>query len=122
MEKKIQIHFSFPTADPELALSISGSLKEQLMQYAEVTILPNESTDLPKGAMASEAVTLGTIAIAVLPTLLPSILTLIKEIKTTPIKTKLKNGDKEVEVDFPANISLADKEKHIQTLWNSISN
>lgn len=63
----------------------------------------------PEGSMAGDILTLGALAIAVLPTMIPALLQYLREWQlrnqNQTIKIRLKRGDEEIEVEIPAGMS-----------------
>lgn len=105
--EKAEVLIHFQTNDSEKSEDLKNNLKRQLIEYEDVNILKFESEVLPDGAMPADAFTIGAIALAVLPTLLPTIINAIKDIKLknrgTSINIKVKNGDREIQLEIPAD-------------------
>jgi hypothetical protein len=95
--------------------------------FGEIRELDVESVELaggeavPAGAKSAEAITLGVLAVAVLPTLLPELVRFLQawslrgENRTIKIKTQA--GDRAVELEYnPSTMSLDQVQSLVETL------
>lgn len=97
----------------------------------EIQELDVESVELvkgqepPEGAKSAELVTLGSLAVAVLPTVFPKLIEFLQswsmraENRTVKIKTQV--GDRSIEVEYsPATMSTAELKRVVKTLSDAL--
>jgi len=80
--------------------------------------------DLPAGAKAAEAVTLGALAITLLPGVLPKLVEFIQAWslrgQNRTVKIKMNSGDRSVELEYSAGTSEAALKELVDTLTTSL--
>jgi hypothetical protein len=108
-----EIFIHFISTDLERAENLKNNLKKQLIEFDNIKVLKLKSQPLPDGAMSSDAITIGALAIAVLPSLITTIINTIKEIKLknkgVAITIMVKDGDREIHLEIPADSISVDK-------------
>ena len=79
---------------------------------------------IPEGAKTAEAVTLGALAVAVLPTLMPRLIEFLLEWsmrgKDRTVKIKTQIGDRSVELECPTSTSPAQLKSIVDTLTGAL--
>lgn len=112
-QEKTEVLLRFQASDPEKSERLKNRLKRQLKEYENIKILKVDAEPLPKGAMSGDAITIGVLALAVLPNLIPTIINAIKDIKLgnqgTSINIKIKDGDREVQIEIPSDLNHLDE-------------
>jgi hypothetical protein len=111
--------------DPEQLDYITRQLRDEIRDVdVESVELIREGT-VPEGAKVAEVVTLGALAIAVLPAALPKLMDVVRDWlmrgENRKVKIKTTVGDRSVEVDYsPETISKAELKDLVDTLTNSV--
>ncbi len=67
------VQIALEEADPEELDHLTRQLADELRQHEVESVALVQAGQAPKGSKAAEAVTLGALAVAVLPTLLPKV-------------------------------------------------
>ncbi|MCP4364852.1 MAG: hypothetical protein GY800_06075 [Planctomycetes bacterium] len=96
-------------------------LKGELTNLKPLTIDLQRDTNSPNGTMSVEAITVGAISLAVLPTMIPAIIMYLRDwqLRNTNrmVTIKRRKDEEEIEVSFPENMTS----ERLQELINSIS-
>jgi hypothetical protein len=122
---RLQLKGDQATTPEELDLASRG-LRSELLDLQVESVDWIASADVPVGAKSAEAITLGTMAITVLPIFIPKIIEFLQswvarnDGKT--IKVKSQAGDRSIELEFSQKaISQAELKTLLDTLTNSLS-
>jgi hypothetical protein len=115
-----------PAATPEELDSATRQLRSELLDLQVESVDLIASQDVPAGAKGAEAITLGTMAITVLPIFIPKIIEFLQswvarhDGKT--IKVKSQAGDRSIELEFTQKaISQAELKTLLETLTGSLA-
>ena len=105
---------------------LTRQLRSELLDLntESVELVKNEET--PRGTKSAEAVTAGTLAVAILPSLLPRLLeylqswTMREEQRKVKVKSQI--GDRSIELEYsPSALSQAELKELVSTLTDSLS-
>jgi hypothetical protein len=112
--------------DPDRLDRITRQLRGELLDLEVESVDFVQRDNLPKGAKAAEAVTLGTLAVAVLPNFLPKLIeylqswTLRGEGRKVKVKTQV--GDRSIELEYiPEAMSQQELKTLVETLTDALS-
>ncbi len=110
---------------PDQLFNITQDLRSEIREIGIQSVeLERTSTALPPGAMSSDTFTLGALAIAVLPTVLPALIGFIKDWKlrhdSSTIIIKHQMGDQLVEATLPSSISEEQLTKYLDVLTQQL--
>jgi hypothetical protein len=113
----VDLRLAFRDSSPEELEELTRSIREQLLEH------PIERVDLVRGASrlagtkAADPVTLGAIALVVLPTVLPKVVELLKQLTTRKdgltFELNISEGDRRLEFKLPAT---PEAERQLQAL------
>lgn len=114
-----------PDADPEELDRATRNLRNELRELdVESAELVREG-ESPEGAKSADPVTLGALAVAVLPVVVPRLVeylqawTLRGEGRTVKVKTQV--GDRTVELEFsPKEVAQTDMQEMVQALVTAL--
>lgn len=97
-------------------------LKDELTNLKPLSIDLQRDSNVPEDVMSVTAITVGAIALAVLPTAIPALIEFLREWRlrnsNRMITIKRRSGEEEIEVSFPEDMSS----KRLHELIDSISN
>lgn len=110
------------------AEELDGLTRQLLMEMQELEVESVElvkSQELPEGAKAGELVTLGSLAVAVLPTVFPKLIEFLQSwslrAENRMVKIKTQVGDRSIEVEYsPATMSTAELKRVVKTLSEAL--
>ena len=112
-------------ADDDALDRVTRDLRSELLGLDVDSVEFVKSGESPEGAKSAEAVTIGSLAVILLPTLIPKLLEYLQswslraESRKVSIKTQV--GDRSIELEYsPAAISSDELEKLVQTLSSSL--
>jgi hypothetical protein len=112
--------------DPDRLDRITRQLRGELLDMEVESADFVQRDPLPKGAKGTEAVTLGTLAVAVLPNFLPKLIeylqswTLRGEGRKVKVKTQV--GDRSIELEYtPEAMSQQELKTLVETLTGALS-
>lgn len=101
-------------------IRLTQNLRSELLDTGVESVNFARSGSAPAGAMSPDAFTLGTLAIAVLPTVLPVLIEFLKEWKlchaSDTITIKRQIGDQSVEATFLASLPPEELSKRLDVL------
>ncbi len=127
MDDHIFLSIDISTASTELKTELNHFLKQefQLLGTPEEIQEVKKTSQLPAGAMAGEAFTLGqALLLAVLPVLLPKLAEIIRDFKLRnnhhQLKINIKKGQKEITVEMPAGVKPEEIEAYTAVLSKSL--
>jgi len=112
-------------APPDDLDALTRRLRDELEDLDLQSVsLVKTGRDLPAGAKAAEAVTLGALAITLLPSVLPKLVEFIQAWslrgQNRTIKIKMNSGDRSVELEYSAGTSEAALKELVDTLTTSM--
>jgi hypothetical protein len=100
-------------------------LRGELIELGVTNASPTSAGSVPEGAKSAEAVTLGSLALVVLPTFLPKVLEYLQswtqrdESRRVKIKTQV--GDRSIELEYtPAALSQEELSHLVKTLTGAM--
>ena len=112
--------------DPDMLDSQTRQLCEELQDLNVESVGPLKTAEIPEGAKAVEAVTLGALALAVLPVVIPKLVEFLQswvnraEYRKIKVKTQL--GDRAIELEFaPVDLSPKDLRRLVSTLTEAMA-
>jgi hypothetical protein len=107
---------------PEELDSATRQLRSELLDLQVESVDLIATQDVPAGAKSAEAITLGTMAITVLPIFIPKIIEFLQSWVTRndgkTIKVKSQAGDRSIELEFSQN---AISQKQLKILLETIN-
>jgi hypothetical protein len=111
---------------PEELDSITRQLRSELLDLQVENVDLITTQDVPPGAKSAEAITLGTMAITVLPIFVPKIIEFLQSWVTRndgkTVKVKSQAGDRSIEIEFSQKaISQQELKTLLDTLTNSLA-
>lgn len=122
--QKVEVYIQFVASDDENTLRLSNVFKSRVHDNAGIEIIKKETQSASEGAMSGDVSTLGAVAIAVVSSLLPSIINFLKDLKlnntSSLVKIRVKDADREVEAQFPANAKKEEIEVFAQKLMDQL--
>jgi hypothetical protein len=116
----LNIDLGETVAEEELD-EVTRQLRSELMELDVDAVEFVRSGELPEGAKSAEAVTLGSLAVILLPTFIPKLLEYLQswslraENRKVSVKTQI--GDRSIELEYtPAAMSQDELQRLVQTL------
>jgi hypothetical protein len=111
--------------NPEELDQLTDQLRAELedLDIESVSFVHGQLT--PPGAKVLDPITIGALAIVVLPAVLPKVVefiqawTLRSEVQS--VKIKAQHGDESIEVEFPKTMTPEEAKKHIDTVVDALS-
>jgi len=108
-------------ADPDELDRQTRQLRAELQDLIIESVRPLRSGEVPEGAKAVEAVTLGALALAVLPVFVPKLVEFLQSwvnrAEYRKIKVKTQVGDRSIELEYaPEDLSSRDIKRLVSTL------
>jgi hypothetical protein len=115
-----------PDLAPEELDAATRQLRSELLDLQVESVDLVASQDVPAGAKSAEAITLGTMAITVLPIFIPKIIEFLQSWVTRndgkTVKVKSQVGDRSIELEFSKKaISQQDLKTLLDTLSGSLA-
>ena len=105
---------------------LTRQLRSELLDLDTESVELVKSEETPAGTKSAEAVTAGTLAVAILPSLLPRLLeylqswTMREEQRKVKVKSQI--GDRSIELEYsPSALSQAELKELVSTLTDSLS-
>ena len=105
---------------------LTRQLRSELLDLDTESVELVKSDSAPAGTKSVEAVTAGTLAVAILPSLLPRLLeylqswTMREEQRKVKVKSQI--GDRSIELEYsPSALSQAELKELVSTLTDSLS-
>ncbi len=127
-EKLVQLNLQLnpgQDSDPEELDAITRQLLGEIQELDVETAYLVKSGTTPQGAKTADPVTIGSLAILVLPTIVPKLMELLQswamrgENRTVKIKSQV--GDRSIELEYsPASMSSADLVHLVKTLTDTM--
>lgn len=113
-------------SDPDRLDRITRQLRGELLDLEVESVDFVQDDSLPKGAKAAEAVTLGALAVAVLPNFLPKLIEYLQSWalrgEGRRVKVKTQVGDRSIELEYtPAAMSQQELKTLVETLTGALS-
>ena len=112
-------------ADDDALDRVTRDLRSELLGLDVDSVEFVKSGESPEGTKSAEAVTIGSLAVILLPTLIPKLLEYLQswslraESRKVSIKTQV--GDRSIELEYsPTAISSDELKKLVQTLSSSL--
>jgi hypothetical protein len=112
--------------DPERLDRLTRQLRSELLNLEVETVDFVQEDQLPEGAKAADAITLGALAVAVLPNFLPKLVEFLQSwtLRGEGCKVKVKSqvGDRSIELEYmPKAMSQAELKTLVETLTNTLT-
>jgi len=113
-------------ADPDELDLRTCQLREELQDLVIESVGPLKTGEVPEGAKAVEAVTLGALALAVLPVFMPKLVEFLQSwvnrAEYRKIKVKTQVGDRSIELEYaPENLSTKELKRLVSTLTEAMA-
>ena len=113
-------------ADPDELDRQTRQLCEELQDLAIESAGPLKTREVPEGAKAVEAVTLGALSLAVLPVVIPKLVEFLQSwvnrAEYRKIKVKTQVGDRSIELEYaPENLSTKELKRLVSTLTEAMA-
>jgi hypothetical protein len=113
-------------ADAEELDRFARQLRDEIAELEVDAVEPLAGGPIPAGAKSAEAITLGALAVAILPTILPKLIELLHAWtmrgENRLVKIKTQAGDRSVEVEYsPTTMSAKELEHLVNALTGSVS-
>jgi hypothetical protein len=113
-------------ADAEELDRLTRNLRAEIRELDIESVELVREDRLPKGAKSAEAVTLGALAVAVLPGVVPKLVELLQAWSTRgasrAVKVKTQVGDRSLEVEYsPATMSQAELRSLVDMLTGALT-
>ena len=113
-------------ADAEELDLLTRQLRDEIAELEVDGVELLTGGPIPEGAKSAEAMTLGALAVAVLPTILPKLVELLQAWtmrgENRLVKIKTQAGDRSLEVEYsPATMSAKELEHLVDALTGSLS-
>jgi hypothetical protein len=104
--------------------SLTRQLRDEIQEFGVESVSLHTAHAAPSGAKSVEAVTLGALAITVLPAVLPRLIEFLQawslRSKDRTVKIKATAGDRSVDVEYPAGASEAIVKELIQKMTDTL--
>lgn len=112
--------------DPERLDRLTRQLRSELLNLDVETVDFVQQGQLPEGAKAAEAITLGALAVAVLPNFLPKLVEYLQSWTTRAqgckVKVKSQAGDRSIELEYnPKAMSQQELKTLVETLTSALA-
>ncbi len=116
----LRIDLGETASEEELDMS-ARQLRRELLELGVEAVGPAEGTSVPEGARSVEALTLGTLAVTLLPTAVPKFIELLRDwllrAKDRRVSIKVAVGPRSLDVEYNADaMSVADLRNLTETL------
>ncbi len=113
-------------ADTEELDKLTGQLLSEIKELDVETVERFGDEVVPRGAKAADPVTVGVLAVAVLPTVIPALITFLQSWSTRgdgrTVKVKTQKGDQSVEVEYdPKTMSQTELKSLVETLNETLT-
>ena len=112
-------------ARPEETDQLTRQLLAEICEIDVVSVELEREGSSPEGAKSAEAVTIGEIAVAVLPAFIPKVVEFLHDWSSRgdhPVKIRTKVGDRELEVEYsPKSMSQDELKSLVDTLTASVT-
>ena len=120
----LQIHVG--ESDPERLDRLTRQLRSELLDLEVENVDFVKENQLPEGAKAADAVTLGALAVAVMPNFLPKLVEFLQSwtLRGEGYKVKVKSqiGDRSIELEYtPKAMSQEELKTLVETLTNTLT-
>jgi hypothetical protein len=107
--------------DPERLDRLTRQLRGELLELEVASVDFVREDQLPEGAKAADAVTLGTLAVVILPSFLPKLIDYLQSWSLRgegrKVKVKTQVGDRSIEVEYnPNTMSHQELKTLVETL------
>ncbi len=127
-EKPIQLKLQLNPGkdnDPEELDRMTRQLLSEIQELDVESAYLVKSGAAPEGSKTADAVTIGSLAVLVLPTIAPKIMDLLqswaKRGENRTVKIKSQVGDRSIELEYsPAAMSSADLDHLVKTLTDAL--
>jgi hypothetical protein len=111
--------------DPEEIDRLTRHLSSEIRDLEVESVALTKSGELPEGAKSAEMVTLGSLAVVVLPVVIPKLIELLHSwstrVENRTVKIKAQVEDRSIELEYsPAAMSPDDLKQLVQTLTESL--
>ncbi len=123
---QLTLQLAVPNADADELDRATRQLRDEIREVGVKSVELTKGTPVPAGAKSAEVVTLGVLAVAVLPTTVPKLIEFLRdwlmrgEGRTVKIKTQM--GDRALEVEYnPQKMSQAELKELIGTLTSAMA-
>ena len=113
-------------SDPERLDRLTRQLRSELLDLEVENVDFVKENQLPEGAKAADAVTLGALAVAVMPNFLPKLVEFLQSwtLRGEGYKVKVKSqiGDRSIELEYtPKAMSQEELKTLVETLTNTLT-
>ncbi len=110
---------------PEDLDTLTRQLRDEISDLGVETVGLATTDAVPAGTKSMEAVTLGALAVTVLPTVLPRLIEFLQawslRAKDRTVKIKASVGDRSVDVEYPAGASETVVKELIQKMTDTLA-
>lgn len=112
--------------DPERVDSVTRQLRNELLDLDVESVDFVREDSLPEGAKGAEAITLGALAVAVLPSFLPKLIDYLQSwslrAEGRKVKVKTQVGDRTIELEYaPDTMSQQELKTLVETLMGTLT-
>lgn len=112
--------------DPERLDHLTRQLRSELLDLDVETVDFIREEQLPEGAKAADAITLGALAVAVLPSFLPKLVEYLQSwtmrAQGSRVKVKSQAGDRSIELEYnPQVMSQQELKSLVETLTSALA-
>jgi hypothetical protein len=110
---------------PEDLDTLTRQLRDEISDLGVESVGLATAETVPRGTKSMEAVTLGALAVTVLPTVLPRLIEFLQawslRAKDRTVKIKASVGDRSVDVEYPAGASETVVKELIQKMTDTLA-
>lgn len=111
--------------DDDRLQDLTRSLQRELREHNGVSAEPLKSTQpTPTGALSADPLTLGALAVVVLPAVLPALITFMRDWRLRnsgmSLTIRQKIGDREIEITVPEHFSQEQLESYLTLIGKQL--
>lgn len=122
----LRLQISAGEMDPERLDLLTRQLRQELLDLEVESVDFIQEDQLPEGAKAADVVTLGALAVAVLPNFLPKVIEFLQSwsLRSEGRKVKVKSqvGDRAIELEYtPDAMSQQELKTLVETLTSALA-